>query len=146
VNDKFYTNIRDMLQENLRNGVKPALSLSGDDLVSFYVSFWKEFSAGAKHNSGVLMYMSRHYVMRLRDEGVQDVFTGKQLHAVCWKTEVYDKLENELRMWVKVVEVEEDASRNEKSEGFKECYDELREELTGSGKEILPWDRFCGTV
>jgi len=145
--DKFYANVRTLLCDNLQTGVKSALSLKGDGILAFYISSWKEFQVGTKHNARVLEYMSRHYVKRLRDEGVRNVYNGQQLHAIFWTEEVFDKLEYELRTWVReVVEVEQEASGKEKLEEFKECYNELTEELKGSEKGILPWDQFCRKV
>ena len=134
---KMYSNIEDLMHTNLRTGVEPALSYSGAELVGFYVTAWKAFRAGAKHNARVLHYMTRHYVARERDMERTDVFTPEQAHAICWKVDVFDQLKQELERWVKGVE---GVAKESNLESLRECYEELREELKGTGEVMASWE------
>lgn len=83
-----------MLKSKLEAGVEPALIYSNDQVVEFYVSAWDDFYVGAKYNARVLHYMSRHYITA---EYKTDTRFIRKLHAVSWKTFVFDKLAGELR-------------------------------------------------
>jgi hypothetical protein len=136
----MYSNIENLLHTNLKSRIEPALSYSGHELVGFYINSWKAFRAGAKYNAGVLHYMTRNWVMRERAEGRTDVFTYEQLHAVCWKVDVFEMLKQELEGWVRGAEgVSEEANL----ESFRGCYEELSEELKGTGEVMVSWEDFC---
>ena len=70
---KLYSEIEAILKNCLETGVEPALTYSGNNVVKFYMSSWDNFLVGAKYNAGVLNYMSRHYITRMRIEGRTDV-------------------------------------------------------------------------
>ena len=138
---KLYSEIEGMLKNSLEAGVEPALTYNGYNVVKFYMSSWDTFSMGAKYNSRVLNYMSRHYITRMRIEGKTDVHSIPQLHAVCWKNIVFDKLAEELRRWVR--DAKEVNGKATEIEMFKGYYGQLREEINGTGEVIMSFEDFC---
>lgn len=70
----------------------------GDELLREYIEEWKQFQAGAQRNARLLMYLNRHWVLRVlsegRKEGTHEILL---LHTVLWEEVVLDVSQDVVR-------------------------------------------------
>ncbi|KAF7511786.1 hypothetical protein GJ744_003517 [Endocarpon pusillum] len=88
----LYDNFRNFLVQHL-NEIKAAIAnLANDEIGSFYVRQWARYTAAGSQFERILRYLQRHYIKRMRDEGVKDVLKLHQIILVEWRTAFFPLL------------------------------------------------------
>jgi hypothetical protein len=93
----LYAYLKEYLFEHVQSVRARLEKVKGEELLKMYVEEWKHFRDGAQKNARLLMYLNRHWVLRVLDEGNHEVYEILPLHTMLWEEVVLDVSQDVVR-------------------------------------------------
>jgi cullin 1 len=94
----LYAYLKEYLFEYVQSVRARLEKFKGEELLKMYVEEWKHFRDGAQKNARLLMYLNRHWVLRVLDEGGHEkVYEILPLHTMLWEEVVLDVSQDVIR-------------------------------------------------